>query len=592
MTRALLKWTGRLLAAVLVLVLIGAGVVYAASERKLRRTYDAAVDSVHVPTDAASIARGEHLVRNVIDCTLCHGDDLGGAVYSSSTAIGTVAGPNLTRGKGGIGPDYGDMDFVRAIRRGVRRDGRSLIVMPSEVFTHLSQEDLAAVIAFLRQVPPVDREVPRSGFGPVGRALLAAGKMNILVAGKTPHLTPPVSVPPDTTAAYGKYIADIAGSPSPVEVKIFGEDMPTLINLADRVNRILEKTPGVVDNKSGVVMSSPETTVNVDTERAQRYGLSADDIRQNAEAAVQGVEPTSIQEGEQSVGIRVQARRPSGQLDAHTLGDIPIASPVTNGTVPLSSLAAITPMPGSPAITRDNQRQMVTVTAGLNGRDLGSATHDIQQQIREDIHLPAGYSIEYGGLYESQQRSFADLAAVLLTAFGLVFILLIIQLRSFGQAVALILAAVLSLVGVLLGLSITRTPLNISSMTGAVMIVGIVTENGIVLFEFLNSLMKRTPTASTQAMMLEAGSKRLRPILMTTIGAILALMPLALGIGAGAALQKPLAIAVIGGLTVSTLFTLIVAPVLFVATERFRKPGNVGMHEEGVDRDEIATRAE
>jgi cytochrome c5/mono/diheme cytochrome c family protein len=211
MTRALLKWTGRLLAAVLVLVLIGARVVYAASERKLRRTYDAAVDSVHVPTDAASVARGEHLVRNVIDCTLCHGEDLGGAVYSSSPAIGTVAGPNLTRGKGGVGADYGDMDFVRAIRRGVRRDGRSLIVMPSEVFTHLSQEDLGAVIAFLKQVTPVDREVPRSGFGPVGRALLAAGKMNILVAGKTPHITPPVSVPADTTAAYGKYIADIAG---------------------------------------------------------------------------------------------------------------------------------------------------------------------------------------------------------------------------------------------------------------------------------------------------------------------------------------------------------------------------------------------
>jgi mono/diheme cytochrome c family protein len=211
MTRPILKWTGRLLAAVFVLALVGAGVVYAASERRLRRTYDTTVDSVRVPTDAASIARGEHLVRHVIDCTLCHGEDLGGAVYSSSPAIGTVAGPNLTRGKGGLGADYADMDYVRAIRLGVRRDGRSLIVMPSEVFTRLSQQDLGAVIAFLRQVPPVDRDVPKSDFGPVGRALLAAGKMNILVAGKTPRITPPVSVPSDTTAAYGKYIADISG---------------------------------------------------------------------------------------------------------------------------------------------------------------------------------------------------------------------------------------------------------------------------------------------------------------------------------------------------------------------------------------------
>jgi cytochrome c553 len=210
MTR-LLKWTGRVAAVLAVLLLIVAGVVYAASERRLRTTYDTTVDSVHVPTDSASIARGEHLVRNVIDCTICHGSDLGGAVYSSSPAIGTVAGPNLTRGRGGVGADYTDLDYVRAIRRGVRRDGTSLIVMPSEVFSHLSQEDMGAVLAFLKQAPLVDRVVPASGFGPVGRALLAAGKMNILVAGKTPRIDPPASVPRDTTAAYGKYIADISG---------------------------------------------------------------------------------------------------------------------------------------------------------------------------------------------------------------------------------------------------------------------------------------------------------------------------------------------------------------------------------------------
>jgi mono/diheme cytochrome c family protein len=211
MTRAILRWTGRLLTAVLVLALVGAGVVYAASERRLRERYDTSVDSVPVPTDAAAIARGEHLVRNVVDYTICHGTDLGGAVYSSSAAIGTVAGPNLTRGKGGLAATYSTTDYVRAIRRGVKPDGRSLIVMPSEVFTHLSQEDLGAVIAFLKQAPPVDREVPKSGFGPVGRALLAVGKMNILVAGKTPRYDAPVSVPPDTTPAYGKYIADISG---------------------------------------------------------------------------------------------------------------------------------------------------------------------------------------------------------------------------------------------------------------------------------------------------------------------------------------------------------------------------------------------
>jgi len=211
MTRTILRWVGRLLVMVVVLALIGAGVVYAASERRLRQTFDTTVDSVPVPSDGASVARGEHLVRNIVNCTLCHGSDLGGAVYSSSPAVGTIAGPNLTRGKGGLPADYSDLDYVRAIRHGVRRDGRSLIVMPSEVFTHLSQEDLGAVLAFLKQAPPVDREVPRSGFGPVGRALLATGKMNILVAGKTPRIDAPLSVPRDTTPAYGKYIADISG---------------------------------------------------------------------------------------------------------------------------------------------------------------------------------------------------------------------------------------------------------------------------------------------------------------------------------------------------------------------------------------------
>jgi len=207
----ILRWTGRVFAVLVLVILIAAGALYAASERKLRRTYDATVPEVVVRTDSASIARGEHLTQHVVTCTLCHGRDLGGRVYSSDAAIGTVAGPNLTRGRGGIGADYTRLDYARAIRRGVRRDGRSLMVMPSEVFTHLSQEDLGAVIAYLEQLPPVDRAVPASGFGPVGRALLAAGKLNILVAGKTPRITPPESVPRDTTAAYGKYLADISG---------------------------------------------------------------------------------------------------------------------------------------------------------------------------------------------------------------------------------------------------------------------------------------------------------------------------------------------------------------------------------------------
>jgi multidrug efflux pump subunit AcrB len=213
---------------------------------------------------------------------------------------------------------------------------------------------------------------------------------------------------------------------------------------------------------------------------------------------------------------------------------------------------------------------MISVTADLSGRDLGSATADIQRRIATSVMLPNGYSIEYGGQFESQQQSFTELAGVLVAAALLVFTLLVFQFRSLRQAFAVIVAALLSLSGVLFALFLTRTPLNISSFTGAIMIVGIITENGIVLFDYFNRLRTEQPEADTAQLMAQAGEHRLRPILMTIVGAILALFPLALGIGAGAALQKPLAIAVIGGLFVSMVFTLLVAPVIYLAMQKER----------------------
>lgn len=359
-------------------------------------------------------------------------------------------------------------------------------------------------------------------------------------------------------------VGDIAGSPQPIEVKIFGEDESTLERLAHDVDGAVMSVPGVVDDSDGIVGSGPEVDINVDTAKAQRFGLTTDDITQAANAAIQGVEPTAIQSGSETYGVRVELQRIGTTIDPNYLPDVPVASPVTGGMVPLSSLANLTIRPGTPQITRENQRQMVVVTAGLSGRDLGSAVRDIRSKVAREVTLPEGYTIEYGGLYQSQQESFGQLALVLLTAVLLVFTLLIIQLKSIRQSFALFLAAILSLSGVVIGLTITGVPLNISSFTGAILIVGIVTENGIVLFDYFNYLRRTDRVMVPTELMVEAGKKRLRPILMTTAGAILALLPLALGVGAGAAMQRPLAIAVIGGLTISTVFTLIVAPVLYI----------------------------
>jgi mono/diheme cytochrome c family protein len=209
--RRLVKWAVTALGIVAALLLVTAGVVYARSQRRLTRVYPAAVTLPRaIPTDSATIARGAHLAT-IATCGLCHGADLGGAVYSDDAMLGTIAGPNLTRGRGGVGAALTTADIVRAVRHGVARDGTSLVVMPSEVYVRLSESDLAAVVAYVQHLPPVDRDVPATRFGPLGRALLAAGKLNILVAEKTPPLALAPGGEPAPTAAYGRYLADVTG---------------------------------------------------------------------------------------------------------------------------------------------------------------------------------------------------------------------------------------------------------------------------------------------------------------------------------------------------------------------------------------------
>jgi multidrug efflux pump subunit AcrB len=361
-------------------------------------------------------------------------------------------------------------------------------------------------------------------------------------------------------------IGDIAGSPAPIEVKIYGPDNATLVGLAHQTAAIITKIDGVVEVNDGVVESGPEAVVRVDARRAALAGLTTDAITSAATGSLWGTVATTVQQGEVGIGVRVKATPVAGGDPATVLPNIPIAAP-GSALVPLRAVADIAIVPGTPQITRENQQQMVSVTARLEGRDLGSGVRDVQDQLQKALTLPSGYRMEMGGLYASQQESFAQLATVLLLAVLLVSTMLLILLRSFRQAFALLLAAILALGGVLAGLYVTGTPLNISSFTGAIMVVGIVTEDGIVFFDVVNHLRRFHPEYTVIQAVLEARRLRLRPILMTILAAILALLPLALGLGAGAAMQKPLAIAVIGGLIASTVFTLLVAPTFYVAVE-------------------------
>ena len=195
----------------LVLLASAATYAYVASARMLGTTYQTGPTGMIVPSDAASVARGEHLVQAIGACRECHDADLGGKVYADMGAIGIVAGRNLTRGRGGIGATFTDADWIRAIRFGVRLDGTTLIAMPSEVYTKMSDEDLGAIIAYLKQLPPVDRELPDTHFRLLGRALLATGKLDILTAPKTFHENTERTVVAGATPEYGRYLADVSG---------------------------------------------------------------------------------------------------------------------------------------------------------------------------------------------------------------------------------------------------------------------------------------------------------------------------------------------------------------------------------------------
>jgi mono/diheme cytochrome c family protein len=193
------------------LVMVAYATAYAVSERKLAERFDVALTTVEVPEDETMLAWGSHLVNAVTGCQDCHGPDLAGSVMSDDP-MALMAAPNLTSGRGGVGREFTDADWVRAIRHGVRRDGSSLLIMPSYAYAHLSDRDLGAMVAYLKQLPPVDREQPAVRVRPLGRALVGAGLFdNEFVARKTPRRSSYDAVEPGVTLQYGAYLANVSG---------------------------------------------------------------------------------------------------------------------------------------------------------------------------------------------------------------------------------------------------------------------------------------------------------------------------------------------------------------------------------------------
>ena len=358
-------------------------------------------------------------------------------------------------------------------------------------------------------------------------------------------------------------INDLAGEPRPVEIKLFGNDLQLLQRTAKELGAKVEGISGIVEMFDGVSEGSPELVARIDPVRAGRAGLTVQAISTQLNEALLGRRVTQIREGDRLVGVRVRLPDET-RFDFSKISNVPITTP--NGlTQPLSAFADIQREAGQSELVRQDQRQMVAVTAGLSGRGLGSVTKDIRALLNKTT-LPPGVTYQLGGQYESQQTAFRGLLTVFGLALALVFIVLVVQFRSYLKPLIILFAAPVSLVGALLALWATRTPLNISSFMGLIMLLGLVVKNGIILLDYTDRL-RAERDMPLRAALREAGRVRLRPILMTTLCTIFGLAPLAIGLGAGAELQRPLAIAVIGGLTLSTFITLLVVPTLALQLE-------------------------
>jgi CzcA family heavy metal efflux pump len=360
-------------------------------------------------------------------------------------------------------------------------------------------------------------------------------------------------------------IGDMEGNPEPVEVKIFGSDMAELEKLADEIAPKLRRIPGLVDF-SAIQKGNPEIVLHVDPVEAGRLGMTVEQVSQQVSAGLLGSTSTELRQTDRTVGIRVRFPD-SFRYSFDDVRQFPIVTP-SRQIVPLTAVAQIEQVRGENQLLRENQRLMVDLTARIEGRGLGSAVRDVRR-VLDLVRFPVGTRYEIGGLYESQQESFRDLLSVLGLALAAVFVVLVIQFRAFRPALIIMTAAPLSLVGVFAMLWATGTALNVSSFMGIILMVGLVVKNGIILFEYVHKLWEEKGLPLGEALV-EAGKIRVRPILMTTLCTLFGLLPLALGLGAGAELQKPLALAVIGGLLVSTFITLFVMPVLYSLLERER----------------------
>jgi CzcA family heavy metal efflux pump len=361
-------------------------------------------------------------------------------------------------------------------------------------------------------------------------------------------------------------LGDLTGAPQPVELKLFHPDVAVAGQAARQVAAAIRDVPGLEDLFDGDVGELPELRVALDPVRLARLGLTADAAGQQARAALFGAGAGAVREPDRLVPIRVRLPD-SVRYSPSVVGQVPIMGP--GGWAPLASLGTVQELRDPSELLRENLRPVVMVTGAVDPER--SSLGEVMTAIRSRLATtprPAGVTLEYGGQYAGQRDAFRQLLLVLALAGGAVLLVMVAQFGSFRGPLMILLAASLGLTGALGALALTGVPFNVSSFMGLILLVGLVVKNGIILLDAAQGL--RRAGLGPEDALAEAGRIRLRPILMTTVCTLAGLLPLALGLGAGAELQQPLAIAVIGGLTLSTLVTLLLLPAGLAAAGALR----------------------
>jgi CzcA family heavy metal efflux pump len=365
---------------------------------------------------------------------------------------------------------------------------------------------------------------------------------------------------PALTVDFGQVITDMLGdlmsSVQPIEIKIFGDNHDKLQSLSKQVADSLSTVQGTADVFDGIVVAGPMLKIEPKEDKLKQFGLTSADLQSQLETHTGGLVVGAIPEKEQLTDVRMIFPM-NNHTSVDSMKQVKICA-ASGMYFPVSKFANFNIQSGVSEIQRENLQTMGVVTARLNNRDLGSVMKDIQHKLKQ-INLPPAYQIVYGGSYAEQQQSFAELLKILLLGSLLVFTVVLFMFRNLKISFAVLFISMLGISGSLLALFITKTPLNVGSYTGLIMIVGIIGENSIFTIQQFFAALKNTDVNDA---LVYAISTRLRPKLMTASSAVVALIPLALGIGTGAQMHQPLAIAVIGGLAIALPLLLIVLPSL------------------------------